>query len=116
MPQQALALANSPLAIAQSRRLASRLTQEIGGSSDPRAAFIRTAFEQVLSREPTDAEKTACEQFLAEQAKRLTGSKTLVAFDSGGAPGVAPSSDPNQRAREDLVLVLINHNDFVTIR
>ena len=27
-----------------------------------------------------------------------------------------PSADPNQRARENLVHVLINHNDFVTIR
>jgi hypothetical protein len=117
MPQQALALANSPLAIAQSRRLASKLTQEIGGGgADPRATFIKVAFEQILSREPTDAERATCEQFLAEQSKRLSKSTALAPFDSGGEPGVAPSGDPNQRAREDLVLVLINHNDFVTIR
>jgi hypothetical protein len=27
-----------------------------------------------------------------------------------------PSADPAQRARENLVQVLFNHNDFVTIR
>src|SRR5262249_39375748 len=49
MPQQALALANSTIAIAQSRRIASKLTQEVGGAVDPRAAFIAAAFEQVLN-------------------------------------------------------------------
>jgi len=27
-----------------------------------------------------------------------------------------PSADPAQRARESLIQVLFNHNDFVTIR
>ena len=32
------------------------------------------------------------------------------------APAVGPSNDPAQRARENLVHVLLNHNDFVTVR
>ena len=54
MPQQALALANNSLALAQSRRLASALTQQAGITADPRRAFITTAFEQVLSRPPSE--------------------------------------------------------------
>jgi hypothetical protein len=40
----------------------------------------------------------------------------LEAFAAGEAPAVGPSADPEQRARESLVHVLLNHNDFVTIR
>jgi hypothetical protein len=29
---------------------------------------------------------------------------------------VAPAADPARRARENLIQVLFNHNDFVTIR
>jgi hypothetical protein len=35
---------------------------------------------------------------------------------SGAAGEVKPESDPHLRAREDLVHVLLNHTDFVTIR
>jgi hypothetical protein len=40
----------------------------------------------------------------------------LSAFNGGEQAPVAPSPDPAQRAKEDLVHVLLNHNDFVTIR
>jgi mono/diheme cytochrome c family protein len=116
MPQQALALANSSVALAQSRRLAANLTQQIGGSADPRKAFIKAAFEQVISRSPSDSETATCEQFLAEQSARLNETAKLTTFSAGDAVTLPASSDPNQRARENLVLVLINHNDFVTIR
>jgi hypothetical protein len=39
-----------------------------------------------------------------------------VAFTSGPESQVKPSDDPHQRARENLVHVLLNHNDFVTVR
>ena len=118
MPQQALALANSPLALAQSRKLAATLTQQSGPAADAatHAAFVTAAFEQVLCRAPTDEERKTCEQFLAEQAARLADPLKLTPFASGDASGVPPSADPHQRARENLVHVLLNHNDFVTIR
>jgi hypothetical protein len=116
MPQQALALANSSLALAQSRRLASSLTNQVGGGPDPVDAFVTAAFEQVLCRAPSDQERRTCGQFLVEQAARLAQPEQLEAFTAGDAVSVAPSADPNQRARENLVHVLINHNDFVTIR
>ena len=40
----------------------------------------------------------------------------LTPFASGPATAVKPAADPRLRARENLVHVLLNHNDFVTIR
>jgi hypothetical protein len=112
VPQQALALANSPLALAMARQLAGSLTQ---GAASP-DAFISVAFERVLSRPPTDTEREECRKFLTEQATLLSDSKKLLAFTAGPASQVPPSPDPAQRARESLVHVLMNHTDFVTIR
>jgi F0F1-type ATP synthase membrane subunit b/b' len=110
MPQQALALANSPLAWSQARVLAATLAKSSGD------AFVAAAFEQLLTRPPTQAERSTCEAFLKQQAERLKDPAKLEAFTAGEAPAVAPSADPEQRARESLVHVLLNHNDFVTIR
>ena len=35
---------------------------------------------------------------------------------TGAAGEIKPESDPHLRARENLVHVLLNHTDFVTIR
>ena len=101
----------------RSRRLARSLTAEVGDepSSAADAAFVTAAFEQVLGRAPTDEERSACEDYLGAQARRLAEPGRLTAFD-GPANSVAPATEPRLRAREDLVHVLINHNDFVTIR
>ena len=112
VPQQALALANSTLALEQSRLLAARLTEE-AGSQD--AAFIGAAFEQVLSRPPTQEEMAACADFLRRQAALLSDPGRLTLTTTGTAPQVGASGDPRQRARENLVHVLLNHHDFVTI-
>jgi hypothetical protein len=113
MPQQALALANSPLALASARRVAATLSKE--AKEDP--GFVSVAFETVLGRPPTADERSACEEFLRDQAGQFAKpSSPLTPFDSGPDPAVPPSADPRQRAREGLVHVLFNHNDFVTIR
>ena len=49
--------------------------------------FIRAAFERVLARRPNDEEERLCAEFLKDD-----------------------------KARENLLLVLFNHSDFVTIR
>ncbi len=85
LPQQALALANSELSLRMARR--SPGTCRIGRI--PRV-FITAAFERVLARPPTDAERAECLRYLRP--------------DSG------------LRRRESLVHVLLNHHDFVTIR
>ena len=75
-----------------------------------------SAFIRMLCRPPTAEELATCLVFLDEQAAALADSKSLTAFAAGPAASVSPANDPQQRARENLVHVLLNHNDFVTIR
>ncbi len=114
VPQQALALANSSLALAQARRLAGTLSRQIGTADA--TAFVKVGFEQVLSRPPTDQESAACVKFLNEQAALLAKGKKLTTSAGAPASPVPPAADPVQRARENLIHVLMNHNDFVMIR
>ena len=107
IPQQALALANSPLALEKSRLLARKL---------PAEGFVAAAFERILGRAPSPDEAAACAEFLERQSALLADPKGLSAFSGGAKPRVEPSPDPAMRAREGLVLVLFNHNEFVTIR
>ena len=83
MPQQALALANSEVAIAQANSLAKGLSAR---NDDE---FVVEAFQRVLARKPNRPETDLCKSFL---------------------------SPKQPRSRENLLLVLFNHNDFVTIR
>jgi mono/diheme cytochrome c family protein len=118
VPQQALALANSPLSFSQARRLAASLSRP-GGQASPRVddpAFVSKAFDQVLGRGPTPEEQFECVHYLAVQTERLADRSKLTPFPAGASPSVPPATDPAQRARESLVHVLLNHNDFVTIR
>jgi hypothetical protein len=117
-PQQALAMANSTLTLAQSRVLAKKLSDSLGNIAADEAPrrFVERAFVRILSREPTAEESATCLEFLTEQATKLADAKSLTAFSAGPAAAVPPAADPAQRARENLVHVLLNHNDFVTVR
>ena len=110
MPQQALALANSELTLKHARLLARTLAAKTGPDDN---AFTTVAFEQVLSRPPIVEELAECVAFLRQQTQRYTESKMPVVADNVGR---APSPDPGQRARENLVHVLLNHHDFVSVR
>ncbi len=109
VPQQALALMNSDLSLKHARILA----RTIAGKTNDAEAFATSAFEHVLSRAPTLAERDECVTFMATQTKAYQASKL-----AGGkvADGSTASSDPAQRARENLVHALLNHHEFVTIR
>jgi hypothetical protein len=69
-----------------SRDQAQKLAQRLAEEKGP---FVTNAFEAILGRPPSQAELRAADRFLS------TDSKT---------------------AREDFVHVLLNHNDFITIR
>ena len=112
IPQQALALANSPLSISMSRTLARRLYRE--HPAPP--SFIERAFLTVLNRPPQADERAACESFLQQQSARLARTAELSKFNSAAEAQVKPADDPALRARENLIHVLLNHNDFVTQR
>jgi len=121
MPHQALALANSELVFAEAKLLAAELLKSSG---EDKNKFVRDAFLRVLAREPGRKERAECVAFLSSQTKWLSDhspppgaekppEKKADKSDSEEKP--EPTS-PSKRAREDLVLVLLNHNDFVTIR
>lgn len=118
VPQQALALMNSRLALDHARLLAGRLSEDAGegDAMEVRASFITAAFETLLNREPTPSEVAACQTFL-ERNTATVGTTSLAVFSAGGEPPQrAPATVVYQRARENLVHVLLSHNDFVTIR
>jgi len=118
VPQQALAMVNSPLSLSQGRVLAGHLTETCGKEPTPEITrkFIQAAFERILCREPIDEELATCHEFLDAQSQLLSDTEQLTAFDSGPDAVTAPAGEPHLRARENLVQVLLNHNDFFTIR
>lgn len=107
MPQQALALANSELAI----RMARLLARDLSKSHADNAAFISALFQRTISRSPTSAETTECLAFL--EAMALKEAANSGATD---ADGKKPAADPRLRARELLAGVMLNHHEFVTVR
>jgi len=113
VPQQALALANSSLSLEQARRIARKLNATCADATP----FIRSAFETVLSRPCTDDELNTCLSFLNEQQTFFAASGQLLQVVAASNEDVGrPAADQQLRARENLVHVLLNHNDFVTIR
>jgi hypothetical protein len=116
VPLQALALANNAVATDQSRLLAKQLGTMAALEPAPDRVFVRLAFAQILSRDPSEAELRECLAFLESQTRLLGKAEKLTTITGGPKPRVAPSDDPAQRARENLTHVLFNHNDFITIR
>jgi hypothetical protein len=110
MPQQALALHNNDLV----RRHARLLARQLSAQCKDNAEFITLAFEQVLTRRPNSAELAECSGFLEKMTKDHGAAKQ--APGAADAEGRTPSPDPAIRAREQLVHVLMNHHEFVTIR
>lgn len=114
VPQQALALSNDLVVREQSRSYAAQLTDEL--SSQPHSRmFIDEAFKRILCRKPSNLEMEYCQNFLIEQA-RLIESGKLTYPDQAPDSLKAAANDSVLRARQSLVHVLFNHNDFVTIR
>jgi Protein of unknown function (DUF1553)/Protein of unknown function (DUF1549)/Planctomycete cytochrome C len=117
-PQQSLAMSNSPLTLAQSRIVAAHLSEQVAAApkEDTTQQFVTIAFRKVLSREPNAVEVAECTAFLQQQSDQFSATAALTAFPGGSDPVVQPSADATQRARENLIHVLFNHNDFVTVR
>ncbi|MDF1737951.1 MAG: DUF1553 domain-containing protein [Verrucomicrobiales bacterium] len=95
VPQQALALSNSKLALDNSRAIAASI-----GIESKEEVFIEQAFRAVLARDPEEIEVSECRQFFSE-LRALSGQS---------------EKGDELRYRGQLVHALINHNDFVTIR
>ena len=108
VPHQALAMMNSSLTQTSARLLATQL----GGAEND---FINTAFQTVLTRSPSPEERTLCSKFLQEHAKILANDNSDK-FPASSPPARPPAATPEARARENLIHVLLLHNDFVTVR
>lgn len=126
-PQQALAMANSGLTLAQSRILAGKLADRVLSesnnsdrgwlnSSPGQRAYVSLAFEHLLNRVPSDVELDECATFLTEQAQSHADASKLTRFKTAATSNVAPAAEATQRARENLIHVLLNHHEFVTVR
>lgn len=117
MPQQALALSNSDLELRQGRLLARKLWRSVETTgADAETMFVQAAFEQVIGRAPSAAEQDAAKAFLTRQTGLFQRSQAEIATASKVAGPDGPSTDPDMRARENLIHALLNHNDFVTVR
>jgi len=92
VPQQALALSNSTLALTMADKISQRLDAK---ATMPERDFARAAFALVLGYDANDDELSACEQAM-ERWKALAQTPA--------------------RTRSSLVHALLNHNDFITIR
>jgi len=112
VPQQALALANSPLAVDQARQAAKRISQDV----DDESSFVERAYLVILGRKASADESSACESFLERQTELLSTPEHLSSAGGTATTTVSPATDASGRARENLVHVLLNHNDFVTVR
>lgn len=99
VPQQALAMENSPLVTAMAGKIAQRIVAACPNATD--SEFVRTAFATILSVEPTPDEHAT----MAELLLRMT-----ELAKSKNRPG------PEAVARANLVQTILNHNDFITIR
>ncbi len=97
VPQQALALENSSLASDMASKIATAIVAS--NTNMPDGQFIVAAFRLILSTDPTPMETAVA----VEAMSRFRASDPQVA-------------EPNPAARALLILALLNHNDFVTIR
>ncbi|MDA1231999.1 MAG: DUF1553 domain-containing protein, partial [Planctomycetota bacterium] len=99
VPQQALALENSKLASDFATKIAGQIAATDAAATDE--AFVQAAFHTVLAVDANDQEVAA----------------SLSAMREFRSVAAEPTSeDTASNARTMLIHVLINHNDFVTIR
>ena len=92
VPQQALAMANSSLVLQNCAPIAASLN--VVGLDD--RGFVEKAFVYLLGRQPNSKELDACLTALEKWRDIPSASEGL--------------------AQESLIWVLLNHNDFVTLR
>ncbi|MDA1315474.1 MAG: DUF1553 domain-containing protein [Acidobacteria bacterium] len=114
VPQQALALSNSKLSLRMARALTAKLVNETGRNNDQK--FIDAAFERILARPPSDEERRMSIGFLGKQENMFQNSSSLTRFRAAEKSELPPADDPAIHARENLVHVLMNRNEFVVIR
>jgi hypothetical protein len=103
VPQQALVMTNSDLVHQSSAAIVQAWRDSSGADAgiDASDRFIADLFAQILSRSPSEEERRICRETLDRQRQ--------LASDPDSAAALT-------QARESLARILLNHNDFVTVR
>ena len=106
VPQQALALMNSDFSLKQAEALAQRWAADKLDDAE----FVLAAFETLLTRAPTQSEMHDCLDYLRSSENGATESAATESAATGPLNAAAAA------ARQDLIHVLFNHNDFAMLR
>ncbi len=106
VPQQALALTNSDLVHQSSVAIVAGWQGATSPTAtntpgDATAPFIAELFARILCRSPSEEERRLCREILDQQQQLATDPQSAAAIT---------------QARESLTRILLNHNDFVTVR
>jgi hypothetical protein len=118
VPQQALALTNSKLVFDRADEIARAIGGEV--ANGPPAEFVIAAFERLLGRAPTPDELIASSDGLeslaaAEIAEPVAASGATTQSENSQS-GASATTTSRNRARAAFIHVLLNHNDFITVR
>ena len=89
----------SSVAIVQAWQAASNQAAE--SDSDAMERFITDSFVRILGRAPSEDERRICRETLDQQQQLAAEPQSAAAIT---------------QARESLTRILLNHNDFVTVR
>ena len=100
VPQQALALANSKLTFEMAPQIADKISTT-GKGEQSHEAFIEAAFDLLLARKPSNDELNECVEF----CERLQAMHDKL-----------DATQMQRHLRSRLIHVLLNHNEFVTVR
>lgn len=105
VPQQALALTNSELVHQVSMAIVAGWRAAMPAAAETQSAeadqFIEELFERILCRSPSEEEHRLCREILEQQQQLAAEPQSLAAIT---------------QAYESLARILLNHNDFVTVR
>jgi len=110
IPQQALALINSEPGAQHGRLLARSLSAQVKEGRGVRDGGVRAGADPHADDRGVGGVHRVPQATGAGVSEDETGSR------GKDVDGRLPSSDPVVRARENLIHVLLNHHEFVTIR
>src|SRR5690606_14130776 len=102
-PQQALALMNDPAFLTAAATLGSRVLEDSAGEVDQ---AIADAFRRITSRAINESELTMMREVYESQ---------LTLAGTGGAAGAQLSSDPELFAISQVVRVMFNLSETITL-
>lgn len=115
VPQQAWGLLCSKMAVTTARQLANQVVSSPLEASASDADQVRAVYRHLLCRDPVPAEMDRCLAFLREETSAVPSDQVAANVPAGALQKGPASSAARVRAYTELVHVLLNHHDFITI-